>query len=131
MTTHGAPLHAQVAEGTAEAEILGELRLRTDRTSDVTIVVPAGLALPEKLRERLDSGDGVRSETDLGIELRWTGLPVPAGLTRLVEGQEGSSVPLSARIVMARGAAFDDMWDVQYTLTQGGIRKVRFVSGQP
>jgi hypothetical protein len=32
---------------------------------------------------------------------------------------------------MAPGAAFDDMWDVQYSLTQGGIRRVRFVSGEP
>lgn len=128
---HGAPLLAQTAEGVAGPEIVAELRLQTDRRSDLSIVIPGVFVLPERLRLRVEGGDGVRAEVEEGTLLRWAGLQVSDALALLTAGQEDSTAPFSVRILMAPGAAFDDMWDVQYTLTQGGIRRVRFVSGEP
>jgi len=118
-------------EATVPPVIDAELQLETDRTSHLSVVIPPGVEIPERLRLRSAAGDGTREEFETGVLLRWSGIEVASALTILTEGQRDSPVPFNVRIVMAPGAAFDDMWEVQYTLAQGGIRRVRFVSGSP
>jgi hypothetical protein len=120
-----------MAEEVGSPEILAELRLQTDRTTHLSIVVPVGMEVPARLRSHVEGGDGSRTDSEAGTILRWSDLDVPRALELLTQGQRDATVPLNVRIVMAPGAAFEDLWDVQYALAQGGIRRVRFVSGEP
>lgn len=111
-----------------DTPLRSELRLRPDRSFDLSFFLPPGVMAPEGLLARLDRGEATRADGSEEVELAWTGLSEAEALALLLEGRSGDAA-FSVRILMSPGVAFDDIWEVQTVLTQAGIRRVRFVSG--